>query len=73
MNNPVRNNSGVLYSQKKASKKYESQLEHINLRLPEGTKELISEKISAEHPGLSINAYINNLIKKDLINQVKND
>lgn len=53
---------------KKAIKKYQSKLEVITLRLPKGMKERIKA-----HTNLSLNAYIFQLIKNDLPDEIQQD
>ncbi len=55
-------NESILKYQKKA-------YEDIRLRVKRGEKDII--KVYAESKGMSLNAYINNLIKKDMF--VKKD
>lgn len=50
-------------SQARAEKKYLQKFDDIKVRVPEGQRKIIKAK--AEEKGMSLNAYIQDLIKKD--------
>ena len=51
-------------AQRKATDKYHSKFDDIKIRVPLGQREII--KAHAEAKGLSLNAYINDLIAADM-------
>lgn len=51
-------------ARKRANKKYMDKQEEIKVRVPEGYKDKI--KAHAEILGMSVNAYINGLINRDM-------
>ena len=51
-------------ARKKATQKYIDKLDDIKIRVPKGQRDKI--KAHAESKGMSLNGYINELIKKDM-------
>ena len=53
------------------NKRYLEKQDHFTLRMPQGAKGKV--KAHAESKGMSLNAYINDLIEKDMQNEEKPD